>query len=397
MKDSFQAWLNESSLYGQSASIGIAWMSLAPLLPVISSDFHLTTGQAGLLTGLIPLCLAVGSLLSGFVGDYLSLRRTLILGGWVMGIFSLLSGSAPNYQVLLVYRLVTGLGAGLVFPNIGCIIMQWFSEKKLAVLNAVNVTAPAVGISFILFSAPIMYSMMGWRSTLYVYAAVQVFFAIFWSVVGREKQQPSKDAVEKVSLLKSLSRRETILLSLNMFGVNAAFSAIATFLPSYLVNEGGYRLAEASAMTSIITLTNIVFGIVGGIGTAFLGLRKPFIWGWGVFVIGGGVSLVFLSGTPLLLALFLFGIGTSIGVGPLFTVPTELGVSEGTVRSILSMMVFIGFIGAFVSPVIVGVMQMNDPAMSFKTGFIAFSGVAAITVLSGLLIKETGFGETKKS
>jgi NNP family nitrate/nitrite transporter-like MFS transporter len=229
----------------------------------------------------------------------------------MMGIFGLLSGTAPNYQMLLIYRLLAGLGSGFIFPNTACIVRQWFSPRRLAMLNAMNITAPAVGISLVLYSAPSIYSVIGWRPALFKYAAIPVFFAVFWSVIGKEKQQPSSMSVQRSSLLKTLLKKDTLLLSLNMFGANGAFSAFTTFLPSYLVNERAFTLAEAGVMTSTLTIAGIMFGFLGGVATGWVGLRKPFLWSSGILVVAGGISCVFPTGTLLSLALFSLGVGTT--------------------------------------------------------------------------------------
>ena len=380
--------LIEVILFGLTIGMGMTWMSVAPLLPVITSALKITTAEAGLLTALVPLCLAIASLLSAFISDYISLKWILLIGGWMMGIFSFLSGTAQNYQILLMYRMIAAFGAGFVFPNTAPVVIQWFSPKSQTILNAINAVAPSVGISIVLFSAPTIYSIMGWREAFFIFGAIQVIFAVLWSAFGKENQ--ASTATGKGMSLRALPKKETILLGLNMFGVNMAFSAIGTFLPSYLVNERGYMLAEAGVMTSIITLTNILSGPLGGICTARLGLRKPFLWGWGILTIVAGIGCVLLPNALLLPDFFLLGFGTAIAIGVLFTIPTELGVGEGAVRSMLSMIVFIGFLGAFISPIIVGMMQMNDPGKSFNLGFLTFSLMASLTVFTGLLIKETG-------
>jgi len=70
----------------------------------------------------------MGALSNLWIGDKLGRRRTIILGGLVMIVGAILQTTSINYSMMLVARVITGLGNGL---NVSTIIQVFCEENGL--------------------------------------------------------------------------------------------------------------------------------------------------------------------------------------------------------------------------------------------------------------------------
>src|ERR1700691_4731194 len=111
------------------------WFGIAPLMPVIRQELHLTKAQIGNLTITSVLITVVVRALIGFLCDRIGPRRAytwlLVLGSLpVMGV-----GLAHNYQTFLLFRLpIGGIGASFVITQYHTSVM--FAPNIVGTANA---------------------------------------------------------------------------------------------------------------------------------------------------------------------------------------------------------------------------------------------------------------------
>ena len=101
-------------------------------LPHIGDDFHASVSSLQwVLTGYL-LALASLILLGGALGDRFGRRRVFVLGTVWFAAASLLCGAAPNIDVLVVARVLQGVGAALLTPGSLAILQVSFRERDRA-------------------------------------------------------------------------------------------------------------------------------------------------------------------------------------------------------------------------------------------------------------------------
>ncbi len=103
---------------------------------------------------------------------WFSVRKLTLfaLGAFFVG--SLISGFAPNFEVMLAGRLVQGVGTGLVLPMIFAVVLEVFAPVKIGAamgLTALIIMfAPAIGPTL----SGIILGVLGWRFIFFTFAAV---------------------------------------------------------------------------------------------------------------------------------------------------------------------------------------------------------------------------------
>ena len=101
-------------------------------LPHIGDDFHASVSSLQwVLTGYL-LALASLILLGGALGDRFGRRRVFVIGTVWFAAASLLCGAAPNIKVLVIARVMQGIGAALLTPGSLAILQVSFRERDRA-------------------------------------------------------------------------------------------------------------------------------------------------------------------------------------------------------------------------------------------------------------------------
>ncbi|GAA3526402.1 MFS transporter [Amycolatopsis ultiminotia] len=109
---------------------------------LVQPQFRLSSGQTSMLTSSCLLAVAAGAMVFGRLGDRLGRRRVYGLEAVLMIIGALLSALAPNFTVLVIGRLVLGLGIGGDYPASGVLMTEYANRLNRGRL---------VGITFIFY------------------------------------------------------------------------------------------------------------------------------------------------------------------------------------------------------------------------------------------------------
>src|ERR1019366_840807 len=117
------------------------WFVIAAAFPQLGQQFHLGVSQLSDLVGMFILGFALAHIPAGVAAYSIGVKRTLLLGLFVESLVGGLCAIAPNYQVLLLLRLVAGLGGG-AFVNMSlALVSSWFRGKELALALALSAAA----------------------------------------------------------------------------------------------------------------------------------------------------------------------------------------------------------------------------------------------------------------
>ncbi|WP_261566750.1 MFS transporter [Frankia gtarii] len=154
-------------------------------LPQIQSHFDvgITTGS-WILNGFY---LAFGSLLlvTGRLGDVFGYRRIFIAGIGLVVVASLIAGLAPNIPVLLVGRILQGVGAAIAGPTALALLTTLFEGERRQRAFGIYSTITALGSASGMVVGGALTSAGSWRWSLLVNVPVGlVIFVVALRVLG---------------------------------------------------------------------------------------------------------------------------------------------------------------------------------------------------------------------
>jgi AAHS family 3-hydroxyphenylpropionic acid transporter len=233
---------------------GFDTQSMGVAAPRLVAEFGLSASQSGLIFSSTTLGLFVGAAIGGRVADHLGRKRTLISSLVLLGIFSILTSLSRSFEILLVVRVLTGLGLGGALPNF--ISLSSESVEAHRRLGAVTVVMAGMPFGGACAGLVALGASLGWdwRTIFYVGGACPLLVALIMvfqlSESGdflRRSGRESRPVVQGVAaaLFSEGRGRTTLLLWGAYFFTQLVLLLMLNWLPSLMVGLGFSRL-EAS-------------------------------------------------------------------------------------------------------------------------------------------------------
>ncbi len=213
-------------------AIGTTEFVIMGLLPDVAGNLHVSIPSAGWLISGYALGVAIGAPIMALVTARLPRKRTLLLLMLIFIIGNVMCALAPDYNLLMLARVVTALCHGAFF-GIGAVVA--------ASLVAPNRQASAVALMFTgltlanVLGVPLgtwFGQLYGWRSTFWAVGGIGVlaFIGLALSLPVNREEKPV-DLISEISALANgklwLSLLMTVFFAAAMF---ALFSYIAPML-----------------------------------------------------------------------------------------------------------------------------------------------------------------------
>jgi len=369
------------------------------VVPALIATWHLTGQQTGYLQTAALLVSAVGGWLAGFLADRIGRVRTLQLAILWFAVFTFLSGLAQNYEQLLAARALLGLGfggewaAGAVL--LGESIRAEHRGKALGMMQAG--WAVGWGMATILYavSFTLLPAATAWRVLFMVgiAPALLVFFVRRYVeeppiyLESRAKLAAQGDRPSFFEIFKPPLLRVTLLGGLMGTGAQGGYSAVTTFLPTFLRNERGLSVIGSTGYLAVLITGSFCGYLTGGFLSDRIGRRMQFL----VFAVGAGIVVVtytsfsFGNGAMLVLGfpLGFFASGVFSAMGAFYTenFPTRVrGVGQGFAYNL-------GRATGALFPAMVGTLSDRIP---LGQAIGVFAGIAYATMaVAAFLLPET--------
>ena len=154
-------------LAAATAAFAMLQSLVTPVLPTIQHDLHTSAASVTWVLTAWLLSAAVATPLLGRVGDMLGKERTLVVSLAAIAVGSLIAAVAPSLTLVLVGRVVQGLG-GAAFPLSFGILRDEFPAPRVpsavGFLSAVIAAGGGVGM---VLAGPIE-SAFGWRALFWI-------------------------------------------------------------------------------------------------------------------------------------------------------------------------------------------------------------------------------------
>ncbi|EPZ41846.1 MFS transporter [Alicyclobacillus acidoterrestris] len=376
---------------------------------IANHNFDQTFGIAGnkaaqgvLITAfLLPYGLV--NIITGPISDKLGGRRGIALAiiGWT--ICMVLSGVITNYTVLLILRVLLGVGESIMGPSVNMVTAQWFPDKERARANSIWLSGLFIAPAF---SYPLLawiVGSFGWRQSFFVLAAIGLFVALplIWFWTKNTPEDDKKISPEEIQYIRAgqsapqkLAQSQFWAEAKKVFGYHKywfalfaycgyqpGFWGIGTFLPSYLEQQRHQTFGSASIFAILPWIAATVFTLAGG----YIGDRKQRVrsrlWSFGYVVaaifsyIGTvthslGISITFIS----------LGVGMLAStLGPMWAIVQEMS-PQGVSGFASGVFNGVSYVAAAFGPTVVG--NIADASNSFNVGFYALAGWMVVTAIA---------------
>lgn len=297
---------------------GFDLLILGFLLDPIARDFGVGRLEASALVSWTLFGALIGGVVFGVMSDHYGRVRVLTWSILVFAGFTGLCAIAQNYEQLIVFRTLAGLGLGGEFGlGMALVAESWPEAQRARACSYVGV-GWQFGVLLAAIAAPLLLPIIGWRGVF----LVGVLPSLVASAVRRHVGEPEiflyhPRPAHPLQPLKALfADAATTKISLGMIvlcGVqNFGYYGLMIWAPAYLSARYGFSLTQSGLWTAVtvcgMTAGALVFGALCdryGRRPAFLGfqfgamlmvlayaqLTEPF-----AVLIGGAVIGVFVNG-----------------------------------------------------------------------------------------------------
>ena len=369
------------------------------VIPALIATWHITRGQAGVLSTAALLMSAAGGWLAGWFADRFGRVRTLQIAILWFAAFTFLSGLAQNFSQLFAARAVMGLGfggewaAGAVL--LGEVIRAQHRGKALGVMQAGWAVGWGAAALLYAFFFSVLPPQTAWRALFLVGIAPALL--VFW--VRRHVEEPPVylesrallaargDRTSLLEIFRPPLLRVTFLGGLMGTGAQGGYYAVTTWLPTFLRTERKLSVLDSAGYLAVSIAGAFCGYLTGGFLADRIGRRLTFL----VFALGAGAVAVIYTMIPfgdaamLILGfpLGFFASGVFSAMGPFFTehFPTRVrGIGQGFAYNV-------GRATGALFPTLVGLLSARMP-LGEAIGL--FAGLAYATMaLAAFLLPET--------
>ncbi|WP_373657544.1 CynX/NimT family MFS transporter [Sporomusa acidovorans] len=243
-----------------------------PTMVVIMKDLNVGLTVTGLLMSMVAISSIVLALPGGAIMQKIGPKKlglitiVLALFGNIIGAF------APNVTVLLISRLIEGLGFGLIPLVVPAIIAAWFPAEKRGLPMAIWTLWVSIGMLIVFNATNFIVPGYGWRGVWWFVTILLIVSGFLFATViklpevagRRGSTNISDSSAEKVSLLEGFKAPAAWMLAIIFVVFSFGNGAFTGFYPTFLVQKFGIDMATANSYTSIATTGMMVGGIIIG-------------------------------------------------------------------------------------------------------------------------------------
>jgi len=171
--------------------VGFDAIATVPLLPAISASTDMPMRSGGLLYACYAAAYAVTAPLMGYLSDRWSRKGILLIGLALFGVSTALMGTGETFAALIFFRILTGIGAGMVEPAVYAIAGDHYAYedrgRAMGVITAALIASSVVGVPI----AGAVGEMASWNRTFRMIALL-ILLALAVASAAIPKRRPGQ-------------------------------------------------------------------------------------------------------------------------------------------------------------------------------------------------------------
>lgn len=393
------SWITYAAYY-------LGRVNIATAMPDMQVDLDLSRSAVGLLSTGFFWAYAAGQLINGRLGDRISPRRFVLVGMLLSAGLNILFGAASTWALLLVVWTINGYFQATGWGPIIRVLANWLTPEQRSKVSGVFGSCFVAGNAFTWLLTGWLVTNHGWRSAFWVPAILLAAISVIWYAFARDTPNEGKPSAHHpgqresnsspvpffAGFLINLRRLWSVLLAGAMLGF--VLVSLVVWLPTYLVEERGLGIGQASLSSSVLPFAGIAGTLlIGWFSGRFLNGKEA----GGLAIILAGQALLFLlfplladSFAAGLLGLILIG-GVTYGASSLLltAMPLILATREET-SGTAGLVDFAFNMGAGLSGAIVGAI------LDVRSWDLVFSVLAGASLISALFLFVTKSRTSKR-
>jgi predicted MFS family arabinose efflux permease len=273
-------WLMFTICFLSNVLAGAASTLMSVYLPVVVKDLlgqvdgNRLNEVSAYISSLYFVGWAIGGFVWGMIGDKIGRSKSLAMAVSMYGLFTILKGFAPSWEMILVFQFFCGFGVGGVLVINTTLLSETWPEKTRSVfIGFISIGFP-VGI---FSSGAINYFVSNWRQG-FMFGVLPLVLGLmsFWVLRESARWKNSRVASQESNVNLRDHRSDlfagSVIFGSMLIGLWAIFSWVPTWVQSLLVNSDGQKERGLSLM--LLGAGGLTGGFLSGWISNALGMRK---------------------------------------------------------------------------------------------------------------------------
>src|SRR3954452_7633843 len=270
-------------------------------LSAIGATFNVGTGATGALSTVTLSASAIGGILGGGLADRIGRARTLMLSVAVYSLFTLLSGLATSYAMLMTFRVFEGIGFGAEW-GVGAVLVAELVRpesrgRALGIIQSAWAVGWALAVLAYLAAFELFDETVAWR-VLMCLGALPALLILYVRSRGRDPQvyeeAPRDGEVPLKQIFHGDLLKTTIFASLLATGIQGGYYAMFTWIPTFLKKERDMTVVGTSGYLFVVIAGAFAGYLCAGWVHDRIGRKRAFT----LFSVMAGAALVLYFAVP---------------------------------------------------------------------------------------------------
>ena len=159
----------------------------------IMSELNISTVQWGWILGMFTIAYAAFEIPTGWLGDKFGGKKILIRVVLWWSLFTILTGFANGFVMLLLVRFLFGMGEAGAYPNTSIVLAKYFPVLERGRAQATIWGASRLGAALTPFIVIPIQQKYSWNFSFYLLGAVGVVWTLFWVFWHKEDPKDCKE------------------------------------------------------------------------------------------------------------------------------------------------------------------------------------------------------------
>jgi AAHS family 3-hydroxyphenylpropionic acid transporter len=345
-----RSWIAIAACFAIALFEGLDIQSMGVAAPKVAPLFQIGPQLMGFVLSASTIGLLIGAAIGGSLSDHVGRRAVLLVSMVLLGICSLATSAATDYQMLIATRFLAGLGLGGVFPCLIALTSELAAPRFRATALAIVYCAMPAGGGVAAWLSGVT-SKANWYEVFEVGGAGPIFLTplVLLCLPNDSGSRPahtmaSSDLLDHANGLFGQNAAATVRLWTAYFFTLFTGYLLLNWLPSMIVGRGfsPHVAAQAALLLNCGAIVgSLVFGRAtdtGRIKTTLVGAYAGMVFALtalamasarglplaafatGFFVIGGQLVLYALASSTYSAGIRGTGVGAAVAVGRLGSV-----------------------------------------------------------------------------
>ncbi|CAJ1187529.1 hypothetical protein FD33_GL000666 [Companilactobacillus paralimentarius DSM 13238 = JCM 10415] len=354
--------------------------NIAAAIPLMSKTFTGQSASAIETISTIPnLGIIAGIFISSILVNFLGQKKTVIFGLIVALIFGITPVFSNNYYVVIISRLLLGVGIGLFNSLAISMISDFYGGDELSTMMGFQSSVSSLGSSILSFLVGYLIA-FGWHATFIIYAIalpIMIIFGVVIPNVENKSVKHEKSVHQKVNL-------PVILISVMTFFIYAFFMVVTVKLADLLTYKNMGTGSQAATILGVFTLVSMAIGFVYGFIHKLL-KQYTLVVGFSLMAVGFAILSRAASIANVTIGVVIVGLGFALVIPFIYTIINTIA-PKGSENLASSVMLIFTNVGVFISPTLInylsGLMGSQQPDMNMRVAAYGFGFLLLIAIFT---------------